>query len=1754
MPDIVTAPDPPEFDLPGLRLVTALNVGPHDALLRAKTLEGDAVLARLFRGAPRDIRLLARARRTFDLCLRVGSDCAPQPLRILRGETGAVLLLRDPGGAVPTAAMPSTGLALDRLVDVALHMAQALQQLHGARILHTDLRPDTLLVVSDGTIRLADLGQASRLVAGNVPEVTRASDVTPYSAPERCRDLTQRLGFASDLYSLGAIFFELASGRPPFEATDPGQLAHAHIARSPPDLRELRGDIPPALAEIVRQLLEKNSTDRYASAVGLVSDLETCRRQFRRTGTVRAFPLRQRDVPGHFTIPARVYGREKPAEAVVSLLAGTPRGMSVSLTIAGPSGIGKSAFMFQMRDPLAQRNIRVVSGKFDQFRHDIPYSAFFSPSRRLLRDGLARSPEKVARLKETLSHRLYPNGRVLSDLLPELELAIGQQPEIEDLPPPEAANRNHFVIAQFLGTFAEDVYRLIYFIDDAQWADHASLDLIATLSSMPGLSNVTFVLGFRSNRVGRGHPLRSLIEKLQSRAEQHLAIELPVLGTADIHRMIADTLYRDGVDVTILSERIQSAAQGNPFYAREYLTALYERDVISYDPERAFWQIDLERLTEATLPARLAEHLRERLIQLPAETTDLLVTASCLGSRFDLLSLARVHQMRQSQVAAQLGPALDMGLIFAEDQASAMFEALAAFDLPETDDDSLGTATYSFQHDQVRSCVHEHSSEDLRAQRRLTIVRLMLKTLGTTQARQRATEFFGHIVGTGHLLKDPQERLLLAELGLHAGQSYYRQLAFQSSRTLLETAIELLPKDAWVAHKALATDLHMVLASCCAAQSDHTACERLCAWLLSHIEHPVERARVQSIRQRYLMAEKRFSDSVDVMIEGADTLGVSLSRNPGRARVLVAIMVEMLRECRSDPRSYASLPATADRQIIEVMRILAQSASTAYFVTPNLLPLIGVICTRLSLRHGLTQSSAYGFAVWGLILSGSLGWIDRGCAFADLALELSERDGGLDGMRARSVAIIFVKHWKLPYREVTDLLADNWQRCRDAGDEESAVYSGGALLYTDFLGGGALDTLQRYPDIVDYIARSTHDHSKHSFLAWAQLFDGLAARSLPPDLSGDRFDLKARLADFERDGNFVQTAMSLIPAAILDVLAGRHGRAEQRFAQVAKVEDGLVGQSLLSGYLFFRAFNAFRVKSGTPQAATACRMVPSALRRLRRWSRFAPANQQHRVLLLEAEQLIARGDHERAVAKAYSALEVAGAAAPLYQALALDRLGAALDACGLPQEAENAGRRAGRRFALWGASALAGGAGTSPVPPTAVASLVETLDLKGLIDAISAISGGDDFDSLTERTMTTLLQLSNASRGLLILTTLNKGHRVAVEIDVCGEVIRPDMPLDTFDNVLLALPEKALRHSEAQISNDAQNDGALVGAPHLIKSGVQSAVSVPLIAAGQTVGAIYLENALSTGAFPPGRIAMIEALASQTAIALENLRLYSQVRTALDDQIRQAEANRRFVPDQILAALGEQSIVDVKLDAAAERRMHVVFVDLRSFTKLAQDAGPKGTIRIINRYLAHIQPGIAANGGFVGNYLGDGLIALFPGEADDALNGAIAMARGLRGYNEERGDLPTLDFGIGIQSGEVILGMIGEEDHIQSGILGDAVNTAARIEALTGRYCARMLLGADTVDALQNPERFALRRIGPIVLRGRRAPLVLYDSLDIHMPDQRQVLLDARDAFEYAAGLSERGAHIEARAAWDAYARRVPDDPLASYLSSKSRE
>ncbi|MGK7901433.1 MAG: AAA family ATPase, partial [Hormoscilla sp.] len=608
-----------------------------------------------------------------------------------------VMVLEDFGGESLQEIVRKRQFPLSEFLAIAIRITEILGDIHAAQIVHKDINPANIVFnPTTGELKIIDFGIATILSRSNTtlknPAVLEGT--LAYMSPEQTGRMNRSLDYRTDFYSLGATFYQLLTNQLPFAATDAMELVHCHIARQPLPPHALNLDIPPCVSDIVMKLLAKTAEERYQSAWGIKADLELCLDQLQTRGNISEFPLGTQDISDKFQIPQKLYGRDLEVETLLQAFDRISQGKTEMMLVAGYSGIGKSALVHELYKPITRKRGYLISGKFDQFQRNLPYSAVVSAFGELMRQLLAESETELNHWCSRILAAVGPNGQVIIDVIPEVELIIGTQPAVQELGPTETKNRFNLVFGNFIRVFCQQHHPFVIFLDDLQWADDATLKLLALMMTDTDTNSLLLIVTYRDNEVSPTHPLMMTLEEIAKQGAIVNQINLRPLNLEEITQLIADTLPGDRDRVIPLAELVVRKTAGNPFFVNEFLLTLHQENLLTFDLQQRTWQWDIQKIEAVGITDNVVELMISKLQKLPDRTQQVLRWAACVGNQFDLDRLAIVQEKSAAETYEALLPAIQLGLI----QPTSELETtdMMAVDAP------LLIVNYKFGHDRVQ--------------------------------------------------------------------------------------------------------------------------------------------------------------------------------------------------------------------------------------------------------------------------------------------------------------------------------------------------------------------------------------------------------------------------------------------------------------------------------------------------------------------------------------------------------------------------------------------------------------------------------------------------------------------------------------------------------------------------------------------------------------------------------------------------------------------------------------------------------------------------------------------------------------------------------------------------------------------------------------------------------------------------------------------------------------------------------------------
>ena len=1385
-------------------------------------------------------------------------------------------------------------MAPDRYLAIAIPLARAVARMHRQGTIHRDLKPANVLVSPDTSeVRLAGFGLAGAgpLEPAAVRATGRIAGTPAYMAPEQSGRLNRPVDHRADLYALGVISYEMLTATLPCAGEDLAAVIHCHLALRPEPPAARTPGVPATLSDLVLKLLAKAPEDRYQAAAGLATDLQRCRDALDQAGVITPFPLGEGDVPEQFALPRRLYGRTRELalmretfEAVMG--DGRPRGV----LLGGVAGVGKSSLVEELRLPVAQRHGRLAAGKFTGPRRDVPMTAITQILRELTSDILAEPESQVGPWRARVLAAPAGTARLVTDLVPELAALLGPQPAVPELPPAEARNRLALAIRRFLGTIARADHPLVLFFDDLQWADPADFALIAQIATATELTHVLFVGAYRQEEIGPDHPMWHELERVEAGGLGVERLVLKSLAVADLTHLLGDAFRAEGPTVAALARLVHLKTAGNPFFVRRLVTRLHEEGLIRFLPDEGAWAWDLARIRRRAIADNVAEMLVGQLRRLAPATRETLGLAACLGPDTTLTQLVACAPGDAAGSARALEPATRRGFVF------------------------LAGDTVEFTHDRIREAARALITDDRCARAHLRVGRLLLATAGATPERG-LYEVARHLNQGAALIDDPTERAAVAAVDLRAGRHAKGAAAFEAARDFVSAGLALLGDAARTSQRELAAALRLELAHIDAMLGRFDAAEATLDEVRKQASSPFDRSAADRIAVELRIRRGDLPGALEVARAGLADLGQALPADVTRAQVADEITAALRALGARDDAALLALALLADPAIEAAMALMSASLPAAYFTAACLHDLLGCRLARLTLTHGLGGPSGLGFVLLGMVLCEHQARYEDGHRFARLAIALAELRGP-DAFQGQvfALAASFVTFWVRPYAENLTLLRRAREAAREAGDltyvcyvgsqEASALLASGAPLtrLTETLDRLAEDGRQAEFPAMGPVTDTLH-HFVRTLAGEPSVFAGPPPQTLPFTLALDHV---ARLQ----------------AAYLLGDDAGAWREAEA----AEPLMWAVASQKPVVVYQTFRALTLARRigGDGDPARQAGLAVLRRHVETIGAWAAACPENfGATRVLVgaevarLEGRDLEALQGYEQAAreAEAQGDVRLTG----LARELAARRFGA----LGLTQAAEAALAAARRAYQAWGAHALVARLGGeqapgAPAAPPTLSLPAEHLDVLAVVKASQALAGEILLDRLAGSLMTLMLQQAGADRGWLFRATGQALEPVAEAIADAAAGAAIAVRLQPGDvSVPRAVIDYVSRTHRPLTLDDPADADRFCADPYFQTRRPRSVLCLPLLRQGLLSGLLYLENNLTAGAFPEERLGVLELLAAQAAISLENARLY------------EAEADRARFAAREAAARAELAAAR-ELDEAKDAFISAINHDLRA--------------------------------------------------------------------------------------------------------------------------------------------------------------------------------------------------------------------------------
>ena len=1507
--------------LKGYRVLEQIGDSSNSAVYRGiRESDRQPVILKLLKQDYPTSQAIARYREEYAIASQLKWQNAATAIALEHYQRSLVIVFKDLGGQSLRQYLDGKAIPLTQFLPIAIEITQQLADLHQSNIIHKDINPSNIVInPKNKQVSLIDFGISKRckLETTSLKNPNILEGNLSYMSPEQTGRMNRILDYRSDFYSLGVTFYEMLSGKLPFIGNDLLDLVYSHLAQEPIPVNSVNVNIPDIISDIVSKLMAKNAEDRYKSAEGIKADLEICLEALRTEDNIEHFALGKYDVAEIFQIPQKLYGRREEISILLDTFNRVTEEkdeLNLSKTeiilIAGYSGIGKTALVQEIYKPVTEKRAYFISGKFDQFQRNTPYSAIVKAFRELVQQLLAESQDNLQTWRNRFLEALGSNGQVIIDVIPEIECIIGKQPELVKLGATASESRFHLAFQNFARVFCRPEHPLVLFLDDLQWTDLESLKLIEKIIIDNKIKHLLVIAAYRNNEVHETHPLVTYCNSINQEGIKINRIELTPLNEESICQLLSDTLNRDLKSVEELAKIISKKTQGNPFFVNEFLLTLYQENLLFFrrndssfsSVESHYWDWNINEIEGIKIPDNVLDLMIAKLKKLPQKTQDILQFAACLGNEFDLPTLVTISQKDEDESMIVINEAVDSGIVYISSGSRGQHQH----------------KSYRFGHDQIQQAAYELIDPSERKAFHLKISRALIKSLNRENTSEKVFQIIDNVGLCTELLNDFSEREHLIALSLVAGNQAKLSNAYDTAYRYFKIGSDLLTSKIWQDNHNLAIEIFTNLAEIGYLSGRFDEMKEAIKIVLRNADNLLDKIKVNEIKIEAYKSQNLHIEAVKISIKVLHDLGIDLPV-PSDALTIDSALTQVQSElAHREIESLIDLPAMVDPYRLAAMRIASTVFSSVYIAAPTLLPYIIAQQINLSIRYGNTDLSAFAYVNYGLLLCGLTQDIEEGYKFGNLALTLLDKLHISDLIpRINAVFYSTVSLWKDSLKSTIQPLKQAYQIGLDMGD----FYFGSTCIYLytfhSIYSGNELPKLvgdiRPYADTIRQLKQL---NTLNYFNIYCQVVSNLIGEAEDPRLLvGNIYDEQQMIPQHLEANDRYALCAVYVNKLCLCYWFYDYQQAVKNAEEAFKYLDGATATWLTTLFYFYSSLAqlALHSQSEAHQQQQILQTVEVNQKKLRNWASHAPENFSHKYYLVEAEKYKITSDYTKAIELYDQAISEAKRNRYLNEeALAYELAAKFYLDWGKEFIARTYINEANYAYSRWGASAKVDdiqvryydlfpqssaysfpGKKLITLDGTQTSSLGgESLDIASIMQASQAIADEILLDNLLGKLMKILLMNAGAQKGYLILSRMENDVIEAKEVEN-SEIDVRKIPFPSDNKKLpLSVINYVERTRKHEVIDNAVIEGKFTKDPYIIENQCKSILCLPIIYQNKLFALLYLENNLINNAFTDNHLQTLSLLVSQAAIALKNAQLYDEM-AGLNIELQKEVSERR---------------------------------------------------------------------------------------------------------------------------------------------------------------------------------------------------------------------------------------------------------------------
>ncbi|MDX1961446.1 MAG: AAA family ATPase [Leptospiraceae bacterium] len=1673
-------------------------------------------------------------KKEFEIMGLIHSPRVLKAIDFLSIQSTPVLVLENFRGTTLRKLLSFNRFSLRLTLKIIIKIVEGLRDIHNQNIIHKDIKPDNILIQPNtGELKVIDFGISTLLSkeSTSLTSINRLEGSLHYISPEQTGRMNRSIDYRSDFYSLGVVFYELLTGQKPFDNKDAIELVHSHIAKNPESPEKIDPRIPQVLAEIVLKLMSKSQEDRYKSHGGILYDLETSLQKFKQFKSITNFKIGTKDVSTEFRISEKLYGREKEISELLSLYDICLTGKQKFVLIDGASGTGKSSLVYEIRKSILARKGYFLSGKYEQYQREIPYSAVVNALREFLKAILYEEDSRIEVWKDQISNSLGENSGLLLNLIPELEFFVPQKINKSlELSPYEIKNLFLNTLLSLIRSISKGGVPITFFLDDLQWVDSSSIEFLKQLLTELNDSSI-FILGsYRDNEIDEHHQFFHFIEDLERSKYIINRIHLGSLQLKDIQELTSDSMNLSFLEVFELSQLILEKTGGNPFFVNEFLYNLAKNKILRFDFSKDLWCWETSEIINQSITLNLTELILSRVNQLTSQEKEVLKIASCLGGNFSLIDLLLVLQNNSIDWIQSIWVIVKTGILKLDGYSNSSFQTLI-FQNEKIVSENI---RLSFAHDKIQASIYNLLNEEETTQYHRRIALALKTSFDKSNDPKLIPEIISFLIKSIKLVEE-DERFEFAILSLKASEIATSSGAFQNAYEFLSFGKNLLIESDWNFQYKLVYSISIKLAETAYILSEFKQSENLFAEILLNANSNIDKARVYEIQVVQLANNNELLKAVDAGRKGLALFGVKLPLKSPLPMVLFQVIKATFQKGQRTIEDIYHLPNATNDEVKIIARLLNHLSSPTYGTDQNLFAYVVATAVLLTLKNGLTESSAYMFGLYAALVGSKLGLFKSGERFGHLSIRLSEKFPSVSQRcRANFAMGTFVYAWTQHSRKSFKFSLESFKLARETGDNIYSCYS--IVEYCSkllSLGDNLEDTHKVIAKYTDYVVNKVKDKWIGTLMLAMHnsILNLLEKTKNPLSLSNENFDEESYVKKINLEGEGQMDWYHTNKAKIFYL----YEEYEKALEMILKAEEKMVYSFaciITAEQNFYHSLTLSALIDANPKLKSKyLNKMKKNNSILRNWAYASKENFLHKSLLIDAE--IAR--HQEKFIRAES----------LYDSSIQEA-----EKNGYTQNYSIANELAGKYFAQrnklkiasiyiqdayegyekWGAvtkiklfetkwkkylkNHFENRTLTKTISMTATTSsdfsTSMILDLSTVLKSSQVISSEIRLNSLLVKMLDIVMENAGAEKASFFVKENDNFQMIAIS-DINKNISRigVNVSLDEGTEFPRSIINFVIRTKQALVIEDASIHETYKNDEYISTNQIKSILCIPIQFLGDLFGIIYLENNLTSGALSHERVELLKMLSSQISISYNNAKIYGELESM-------AESFARFVPRQFLEFLGKNRIQDISIGDAKRHRMTILFSDIRNFTGLSEKLAENDTFEFLNSYMRVMEPVIQKHQGFIDKFIGDAIMALFPDSPNNAVKASIEMKEALAKFNTDRRKegKEDIQFGVGLHVGEIMLGTIGTSTRLETTVVGDAVNLASRLESMTKVIQTSVLISDSVAKEIPIEDQLYIREIGLVKVKGKEKSILLYELFQADPEELLQKKLKLKEKFE----------------------------------------